>query len=209
MRRTIVTGLVAVALASIEAAPASGASEAPPARVQSIVVGDAPDGRGFSVEAVGQVDAPASAVVRALADVASFPLWAPKIKAIGNVEAQPEEALRFESTLGLPWPVGDVHEVILAQREEEPDGSTRLRWDHLSGDMRRNVAVWTITPVDAGHTRVRYEARLWFRSWLPPFLVKIAERNYTPWFLFCLERRANLLASPPAPPPPPATPSPS
>lgn len=207
--RLFVMGLV-VGCCVVAGPRAASADASPsPSRLDSIAIGGAPDGRGFSVEFVGRVAAPAAAVARALFDVAAFPGWVPKIRAIDNVAPEDDDSITFESTVGLPWPVGEVRERLRAQREEE-DGATRLRWDHVQGDMRRNVAVWTVTPIDEQHTLVQYEARLWFRSWLPPFLLRMAERSYTPWFLACLEHQALLLSGGPAASlPPPLPPSPS
>ncbi len=50
------------------------------------------------------------------------------------------------------------------------------------------------------HTEVRYDANLWFKSWVPVFLIRLAERGYAPWFVDCLERQAAELATAAAPP---------
>ena len=166
-----------------------------------IRIDGAPDGRGFAVEFTAAVAAPAANVAAALADMATYPAWVPRVRAVRPIapEADSEATAAFDSTIGLPWPVGDVHEQVAMSREDE-GGEVRMRWDHVRGDMRRNAVVWTVTPIDAEHTAVRYEARLWFKGWLPVFLLRLAERDYAPWFVDCLERRAAALGSAAEPP---------
>ena len=164
-----------------------------------VEIDHAPDGRGFAVQFVATVTAPAASVLQALDDVAAMPTWLPRMKSAALGATAPDGSPRFDSVLGLPWPVGEVHEVMTVRRQV--DGTTvQLRWDHVEGDMRRNEVVWTVTPLDAEHTLVRYDANLWFKSWLPVFLIRIAQRDYAPWFVDCLERRAAALATAAAPP---------
>ena len=193
-----VAALLLVGGGSLAASSTVTASEVAPHRVEAHT-DPAADGKGVTVRFMATVSTPAASVLQALDDVLALPSWLPRMKATTRHETLPEEAPRFDTVLGLPWPIGEVHETMTVRREV--DGETvRLYWDHVRGDMRRNEVVWTVTPIDAEHTQVRYDANLWFKSWLPVFLIRIAERDYAPWFVNCLERRAAALATAAAPP---------
>lgn len=175
--------------------------EPAPPRVQ-VHTEQAADGRGVAVQFSAVVTAPAASVVQALDDVVGLPRWLPRMKSTARLETPPEVVgapQRFESVMGLPWPVGEVRETMAARREVDGE-VVRLYWDHVEGDMRRNEVLWTVRPIDAEHTEVRYDANLWFKSWVPVFLIRLAERGYAPWFVDCLERHAAGLATAAAPP---------
>jgi hypothetical protein len=193
--------VVALLLGSLPAAAPWSRAIASEANLRNIQVhiDRADDGRGVEVQFVAAVTGSAASVLAALEDASGLPGWVPRMKAVDHVEPQVDASVRFDSTMHLPWPVGDVHERVVARREV--DGATvRLRWEHVGGDMRRNDVVWTVTPIDAEHCELRYDARLWFKGWLPVFLIRLAERGYAPWFVDCLERRAAALATAAAPP---------
>jgi hypothetical protein len=152
-------------------------------------VARASDGRGVAVEIRGTVAAPIDAVEKVLGDLDQYAAWIPAMRASKALPADPES---YESVYHLPWPFGDVREVVRVRREHGTAG-LRLAWEQLRGDLLRDEGRWTLVP-RGDKTEVRYEATFQLRSWVPMFLLRMAEQRVAPRLLRNLEERAKQMA---------------
>jgi hypothetical protein len=206
LRRTRARLLAPVALSLLFCGGETAIAVEPSHPPLAIRIDRADDGRGVAVEFAASLAAPPEAVERALADVGAWPDWVPRVKAAHAIGRSDAAAL-FETTLGFPWPIGDVRELVAIRRDAVGPGA-RLSWAQVHGQMRRNDGSFTLVPLGAGRTELRYTAHFQFKNWVPLFLFRIAERGYAPWFVDSLQRRARQVAATPSPPPPtgPASP---
>lgn len=171
--------------AVVNATPARPSLSAPLA----IRTDRAEDGRGLVVDFAAVVAAPVDAVARVLADVGAYADWVPRMKSARALPQGDGADQLFESTMGLPWPLGDVRALVAMRRDPRGPG-VRLSWQQIRGDFRRYDGSWRLVSLAPGYTQVRYQAHFQFRSWVPAFLVRIAQRHYAPWFLENLRLRA-------------------
>ncbi len=185
-RPTLAVGIALCALAL----PSLAAARQPPAtwKIHEVKVSPAGDGRGVSVVLDAVVLAPASAVEQVVGDVSLYPNWIPGFRAVRPVGEGGGDEHLFETDVDLPWPLAAIRERI-GMKREEVRGGTRYSWVQVSGDLRRNEGSWTVTALPGGRTRVIYRANFQLRSWVPMFLIRLAQRREAPAVIRNLQER--------------------
>lgn len=183
--------MAAAALGALGVPAAALADKAPVISgwsIRDVHVKTASDGRGVNVLLDATVRAPASAVEQVVADLRNYPYWVPGFRAVRMLSSASGQQI-FETDVDLPWPMRDVSERLVMKREAIP-GGVRYAWTQLHGDLRRNDGSWTVTAEADGHTRVVYRANFQMRSWVPVWLIRMAEKKQAPTVVRNLQERA-------------------
>lgn len=190
--------------------PETSAADPLPAGIRSVHIERARDGGGILVLVDAVVAAPPASVAQVVADVDDWPDWIPRMTAVrplGGDDARRE----FETDVHLPWPLSDVREHLrMTRRVARDDGGegVRFEWVQVEGDLRRNEGSWTLIPRGAASTEVIYKARFQLRSWVPMFLLRLAQERQAPRVIENLQKRSLLVGAAPPPSLPPPSPAP-
>jgi ribosome-associated toxin RatA of RatAB toxin-antitoxin module len=162
--------------ASAPALPAPGPT--------SVSVQKAADSRGVHVDIRGVVESPIGAVEQVIGDTNRYADWMPNVT---RARAIPPDG--FETTVHLPWPLHDVTERVKMQRTASRS-TVDLAWRQIRGDLLRDDGRWTLIPRGPRKTEVRYQANFQLKSWIPMFLIKMAQRNQGPKLIANLRDQA-------------------
>lgn len=124
----------------------------------------------------GQVDAwidiPAAPALvwQTLNDCAGAPRFVPSLLQCKVVESDPLGAWDIREHLADPgWLLPNIRSRFRADYTPQ----TEIRFVQIEGDFEVMQGRWTLAPIDAGQgTRLRYEARLKPKMWVPDFIVR-------------------------------------
>jgi hypothetical protein len=127
------------------------------------------------VEFRGVIAAPLQAVEETVGDMLTYPDWVPVIR-----RAFVADGGTVETHLKLPWPIGELHELVRMRRQPLGRGAVVLTWEQVRGDLARDEGVWRLVPLGRSLTEVTYSATFQLRHWIPAVLIHAAERRAAP-----------------------------
>lgn len=153
-----------------------------------VAVVSSAEGHATRLQMEGTIEAPLSAVESVVTDVKRYPDWFP-----GMRTAAPASAQVYDTVFHLPWPLKTLRNRI-AIVQTTAGNAVVVRWRQVDGDFVRNEGQWTLVPIDATHTAIRYEMVVQFQKWVPGWMVRRAERRSAPRMLDAVEHRAQMLA---------------
>jgi len=107
-----------------------------------VAIDEADDGGLELATAITVIDAPPQAVWDTLVDFDSYPQWMPQTTGCEVVAHQGAERL-VTTTLEFDLVITKRVEYTLSYRDQ---GSYRMEFDHVSGDLARNEGYWVVRP---------------------------------------------------------------
>lgn len=196
------SALALVLLATLVASPATAGRTADVPRLGAdpsltVAIAPAADQKGIFVDVRTVIDAPLAVVERIVRDIDAYPDWIPGMTTARTHGAAVDTSFAaggsvvFVTTVRLPWPLRDVREELRMRRADSTDGvdGVEYAWRQIRGDLRRNEGRWVLLPRGATQTEVRYQATFQLRSWIPMFLIRIAEQRQAPKLMGNLRAR--------------------
>lgn len=89
------------------------------------------------------------------------------------------DIVRCESVVEMPWPLSNLHGILVAQHTAGPPKWVR-DWKMESGDFKRNEGSWTLTAWPGGKTLIEYRMRSEPNIPIPQFIQGMATRAALP-----------------------------
>lgn len=135
-------------------------------------------GTGGQVDAWIDIPAPLELVWRTMNDCAGAPKFVPSLISCQILSSDPGGAWDIREHLADP---GLVLPNIRSRFRAEYDLHRQIRFQQIEGDFEVMQGQWTLSPLAGGKgTRLRYEARLKPRMWVPDFVIQQAIESDAP-----------------------------
>jgi uncharacterized protein YndB with AHSA1/START domain len=146
--------------------------------VEAEVTRDKPGGE---VRAAVEIAATPEEVFRTLTDCSKALKFVPHLEHCEVLETAPDGSWQIvEHQVDHGWFAPKARYVFRAEYED----FRRIRFTHVSGDLRENQGTWEFTPSKDGEsTVVTYKARVVPRSYVPRWLMRSALRSDLPAML--------------------------
>jgi uncharacterized protein YndB with AHSA1/START domain len=146
--------------------------------VEAEVARDKPGGE---VRAAIEIAATPEEVFRTLTDCSKALKFVPRLKGCRVLESAPDGSWQIvEHQVDQGWFAPRARYVFRAEYED----FRRIRFSHVSGDLRENQGTWEFTPSqDGATTTVTYNAHIVPRSYVPRWLMRSALRSDLPALL--------------------------
>jgi uncharacterized protein YndB with AHSA1/START domain len=146
--------------------------------VEAEVTRDKPGGE---VRAAVEIAASPEEVFRTLTDCSKALKFVPHLEHCEVLETAPDGSWQIvEHQVDHGWFAPKARYVFRAEYED----FRRIRFSHVSGDLRENEGTWEFTPAKGGEsTIVTYNARVVPRSYVPRWLMRSALRSDLPTML--------------------------
>jgi uncharacterized membrane protein len=160
----------------------SDADSAGVKRGEVVVVADVDrDRRGAEVHAAVEIAAPAEEIFRTLTDCTQALRFVPHLEHCEVLESAPDGSWQIvEHGVDHGWFAPKARYVFRAEYET----FRRIRFSHVSGDLRENEGTWEFLPsADGTSTLVTYNARIAPRNYMPRWLLRSALRSDLPALL--------------------------
>jgi uncharacterized protein YndB with AHSA1/START domain len=150
-----------------------------------LVLADVNASRG-DVRAAVQIAAPAERIFRTMTDCAQALEFVPHLEVCRVLESAADGGWQLvEHGVDFSWYLPRIDYVFRA--EYEP--FRRIRFSHVSGDLRDNRGAWELTQIDAGTTILTYRVHLVPRTFVPGWVVRSSLRRDLPLMLRALRER--------------------
>lgn len=125
---------------------------------------------GGKVDAWIDIAAPPGLVWRTMNDCAGAPKFVPSLLSCSIVSSDPSGLWDIREHVADP---GVLLPNIRSRFRADYDPEKQIRFKQVDGDFEIMQGQWTLTPLSGGAaTRLRYEAQLKPRMWVPDFVVQ-------------------------------------
>lgn len=141
------------------------------------------EGTGQSGVAIGTIAAPIDEVIKGIQDVKEHTKYFPRLMEASIVSSNGNERVVHQK-IDVPFPLQDRYYNITTtfSRSSAPRDVFQLTWKYVqgSGNIVDTTGGWTLTPIDANTTLAYYHVRADIGTWLPQWLLNIANRSTLP-----------------------------
>ena len=149
------------------------------------------EGTAQSGVAIGTIAAPIGEVIKGIEDVIQHTKYFPRlveariISGSGNLHV-------VHQKIDVPFPLRDRYYdvTVTSSRDTTPADVFASTWTYVkgSGNITDTTGGWTLTPIDANTTLAYYHVHADIGTWLPQWLLNMANRSTLPDVINAMRR---------------------
>jgi hypothetical protein len=149
------------------------------------------DGMAQSGVAIGTIAAPIGEVIKGIEDVSQHTKYFPRLVEARVVSGSGNLRVVHQK-IDVPFPLQDRYYdiTVTSSRVSTPRDVFSTSWTYVkgSGNIADTTGGWTLTPIDANTTLAYYHVHADIGTWLPQWLLNMANRSTLPDVITAMRR---------------------